>query len=156
MHAESIRNGELAVEYTRKPLSGWGGLALFFEYLEKVGFVEVLRTALPETKTSNNRVTDRDTVMTFLATVLVGGSRFAHVQRVYGDEVIRRIAGVERLGAEDTVRRFFRSLSASASEDLYTRLQTFASNLHVRQIREDVLDLDSTILERYGHQEGVG
>ena len=156
MHAESIRNGELAVEYTRKPLSGWGGLALFFEYLEKVGFVEVLRTALPETKTSNNRVTDRDTVLTFLATVLVGGSRFAHVQRVYGDEVIRRITGVERLGAEDTVRRFFRSLSASASEDLYTRLQTFASNLHVRQIREDVLDLDSTILERYGHQEGVG
>ena len=156
MHAQSIRNGEVAIEYTNKPLSGWGGLALFFEYLEKVGFIEALRGALAERKSSNNRVSEMDTMLTFLATVLVGGSRFAHVQRVYGDEVIRRMAGAQRLGAEDTVRRFFRTLTASASEDLYTDLQAFASNLLVRHVREDVLDLDSTILERYGHQEGVG
>ena len=155
MHAESIRKGELLIEYTSKPLSGWGGLSLMFEYLEQIGFFDQLRAVIKEMKRSNNRVESFDVVLTFLATVLMGGNRFAHVQRVLHDEVVRRISGARRLGSEDTVRRFFLSLSASEAEDLYTALQRFTSTLLMRDIREDVLDLDSTILERYGQQEGV-
>lgn len=155
MRRQSIRNGELPIEYTSKPLSGWGGLSLIFEYLDRIGFYDQLRAAVREIKVSNNRVEGFDVVLTFLATVLMGGSRFAHVQRVFGDEVIRRIVGAKRLGSEDTVRRFFLSLSRSEAEDLYTRLHRFTSALMLRHIGEDVLDLDSTILERYGHQEGV-
>lgn len=156
MHAQSIRNGELPIEYTSKPLSGWGGLALFFEYLERVGFVEAIEQALTKTKTSHNQVRNSDVLRTFLATVLVGGNRFAHVQRICHDEVVRRIVGAKRLGSEDTVRRFFLGLSRSESEDAYTVLQRFTSELLACNFKEDILDLDSTILERYGHQEGVG
>lgn len=155
MQTESIRNGELPIEYTRKPVSGWGGLSLIFEYLERIGFYDQLGNAVKEVKQSNNRVEGFDAVLTFLATVLVGGSRFAHVQRVFRDEVVRRIVGANRLGSEDTVRRFFLSLSDSEAEDLYTSLQRYTSELLVQHTNEDVLDLDSTILERYGHQEGV-
>jgi hypothetical protein len=88
-------------------------------------------------------------------TVLIGGSRFAHVQRVFHDEVVRQILGAKRLGSEDTVRRFFLSLSRSEAEDLYTSLQRFSNALLLEHTKEDVLDLDSTILERYGQQEGV-
>ena len=156
MHAQSIRSGELPIEYTSKPLSGWGGLALFFEYLEQIGFVQTIKQVLANTKTSNNQVPSADVLLTFLTTVLIGGNRFAHVQRICHDEVIRRIVGAQRLGSEDTVRRFFLGLSRSQSEDTYTVLQRFASELLARNFEEDVLDLDSTILERYGHQEGVG
>src|SRR5438445_170060 len=93
--------------------------------------------------------------LTFLVTVMVGGSRFAHGQRVFHDEVVRRIVGAKRLGSEDTVRRFFLSLSPSEAEDLYTCLLRFSNALLLEHTREDVLDLDSTILERYGHQAGV-
>jgi len=157
VHTQSIRNGELPIEYTSKPLSGWGGLALFFEYLEQIGFIRTLQQALSaDPKTSHNQVSNADVLLTFLATVLVGGNRFAHVQRVCHDEVIRQIVGAKRLGSEDTVRRFFLGLSGSQSEDLYTMLQRFTSELLVGNFGEDVLDLDSTILERYGHQQGVG
>lgn len=155
MRNQSIRNGELPIEYTSKPLSGWGGLSLIFEYLERIGFCEELRAGVKEMKQSNNRVESFDVVLTFLSTVLMGGSRFAHVQRVFQDEVVRRITGAKRLGSEDTVRRFFLSLSQSEAEDLYTALQRFTSTLMLRHIQEDVLDLDSTILERYGQQEGA-
>lgn len=155
MQSQSIRNGELQIEYTGKPLSGWGGLSLISEYFERIGFYDRLRGAIKKVKSSNNRVENFDVMMTFLATVLVGGSRFAHVQRVCRDEVVRRIVGAKRLGSEDTVRRFFLSLTPSAAEDLYTSLQRFNSALLLRHTREDVLDLDSTILERYGQQEGV-
>lgn len=155
MQTQSIRNGELSIEYTDKPLSGWGGLSLTSEYFEQVGFYEQLRGAVKNVKSSNNRVESFDVMLTFLMTVLVGGNRFAHVQRVCQDEVIRRMVGAKRLGSEDTTRRFFLSLSASEAEDLYTSLQRFTSALMLRHTHEDVVDLDSTILERYGHQEGV-
>lgn len=155
MRNQSIRNGELAIEYTSKPLSGWGGLSLIFEYLERIGFCDELRAGVKEMKQSNNRVESFEVVLTFLTTVLMGGSRFAHVQRVFHDEVVRQITGAKRLASEDTVRRFFLSLSQSEAEDLYATLQRFTSTLMLRHIQEDVLDLDSTILERYGQQEGA-
>lgn len=155
MHTESIRKGDLCIEYTDKPMSGWGGLSLMFEYLDRIGFYDRLRAVVKELKQSNNRVESFDVVLTFLATVLVGGNRFAHVQRVFRDEVVRQIIGAKRLASEDTVRRFFLSLTRSEAEDLYTELERFTSTLMLRHIGEDVLDLDSTILERYGHQEGA-
>jgi hypothetical protein len=155
VQTESIRNGELPIEYTSKPLSGWGGLSLMFEYLEQIGFCDHLRDSVKEVKTSNNRVERFDSILTFLVTVLIGGSRFAHVQRVFHDEVVRRILGAKRLGSEDTVRRFFLSLSPSEAEDLYTSLLQFSNALLIEHTSEDVLDLDSTILERYGQQQGV-
>lgn len=155
MQGKTIRNGALTIEYTNKPMTGWGGLSLMFEYLDRVGFFGEVRSAVGEEKESNNRVENVDVVLTFLATVLIGGQRFAHVQRVLHDEVIRRILGAKRLASEDTVRRFFLSLSPSRAEELYGTLHRFTSSLMLRHVREDVLDLDSTILERYGHQEGV-
>jgi hypothetical protein len=155
VHCQTIRNGELTIEYTDKAMTGWGGLSLMFEYLDRVGFYAQLRSAVREEKASNNRVENVDVVLTFLATVLVGGQRFAHVQRLLHDEVIRRILGAKRLASEDTVRRFFLSLSQSKAEELYGVLHRFTSSLMLGHVREDVLDLDSTILERYGHQEGV-
>jgi hypothetical protein len=54
VQTESIRKGELPIEYTSKPLSGWGGLSLMFEYLERIGFYDQLREAVKEEKVSNN------------------------------------------------------------------------------------------------------
>ncbi|MEA2413820.1 MAG: hypothetical protein QOI58_477, partial [Thermoanaerobaculia bacterium] len=73
MQTESIRNGELPIEYTSKPLSGWGGLSLMFESLEQIGFCDHLRDSVKEVKTSNNRVERFDSILTFLVTVLIGG-----------------------------------------------------------------------------------
>lgn len=156
MRPQSIRNGKVAVEYTDKPLTGWGGLALMFEYLSKVGFYEALQVAIPDTKTSPNQIKNRDIVNAFVATVLRGGSRFAHVERVRDDEVLRTVCGAERLPGEDSVRRLFNAFKASDVEQMYGTLQALTLQLLTEQCSEDVLDLDSTILERYGEQEGVG
>lgn len=156
VQTKSIREGELEIEYTDKPLSGWGGLALMFEFLEKTGFIAKLNAVLPDKKRSNNAISELDTVRTFFATILTGGTRFAHAQRINGDSVLRAIMGAERVAGEDTLRRFFNGLAASESEDAYSELQRFTGERLVQSVRDDVVDLDSTILERYGGQEGVG
>lgn len=156
MQGQSIRGGELEIEYTSKALSGWGGLALLFEFGEQVGFFRDLERVLPNVKTSPNQVSSVDVIKTLYATVLEGGNRFAHVERVRNDEVIRQVMGADRVGSADTVRRYFEGLSASDGERIYAELQGVMSTMLGKHTSEDVLDLDSTILERYGKQQGVG
>src|SRR6266568_4554842 len=137
VQAQSIRGGELEIEYTSKALSGWGGLALLFEFGERVGFFRCLERVLPNKKTSPNQVRSTDVVKTLYATVLGGGNRFAHVERVRGDEVIRQVMGAERAGSADTVRRYFEGLSASEAETIYAELQSVMSTMLSKHARED-------------------
>ena len=48
--------GELAVAYTDKPVSGWGGLLLTQRYFDRLGLRELLRRALPDGRTSPNQI----------------------------------------------------------------------------------------------------
>lgn len=155
MQAQSIRGGGIDIEYTAKPLSGWGGLALLFEFGERGGFFRSLERALPNKKTSPNQISGLDIVKTLYATVLSGGNRFAHAERVRHDEVIRQIMGAERVGGADTLRRYFEGFTASEGEAAYCELQRVMATMLSEYASEDVLDLDSTILERYGKQQGV-
>jgi len=45
--------------------------------------------------------------LAFFATALTGGRRFAHVERLRSDEVIRTILGVKRLRSAMTQSRYF-------------------------------------------------
>ena len=155
VRTQSIRGGEVAIEYTAKALSGWGGLALFYEFGSKVGFFDEMEKVLPNKKVSPNQISSGDIVKTLFATVLCGGNRFSHVERVRADEVIRTVMGVERVGGADTVRRLFDGYMQSECEDIYLALQQQMSAMLGGRKKEDILDLDSTILERYGSQEGV-
>ncbi len=155
MREQSIRGGEVGVEYTNKPLSGWGGLVLFFEFAARVGVFEALEKILPDKKESPNRISSVDIVKALMATVLTGGNRFAHVERMRGDEVIRVAMDAERVGSADTLRRYFESLSRGEAEQIHDRVRELTGKLLIQRRTEDILDLDSTRLARYGHQEGT-
>lgn len=156
MQTQSIKGGALTVEYTNKPLSGFGGLAVAFEYFDQIGFTRLLRDTVPDRKTSNNSISNADLLLVFFATVLVGGDRFTHVERVRHDEVIRQIIGAARMGGADALRAVFTSLSRGEAESLYEDCQRFLNVFLIFGGNEDVIDLDSTLLARYGAQEGVG
>jgi hypothetical protein len=44
----------LALRYTGKPVSGWGGLLAMMRYFERRGIRQVLASALPDGRTSPN------------------------------------------------------------------------------------------------------
>ena len=103
----------LEVRYTDKPVSGWGGLVAVQRYLEKRGVAEVLVQALPDGRTSPNQIPVLDIAWTFLATVLTGGRRFAHLERLRSDAVVRAILGVTRMPSAMTLTRYFGGLVRS-------------------------------------------
>ena len=108
----------LEVRYTGKPVSGWGGLVAVMRYLENLGVGQVLAQALPDGRTSPNQIPVLDMVLAFFATVLTGGCRFAHVERLRTDEVVQAILGVKRMPSAMTLTRYFGGLVRSQIEHL--------------------------------------
>ena len=157
MRAETSRGGggrELAIEYTTKPVSGWGGLELMARFFERVDLRGVLVRALPDGRTSPNRTEVIDIALALLATVLTGGRRFEHVERLRGDEVIRAILRVGRMPSAMVLTRYFGGLVRVQVERLSEVLWNWQmSRLRVPRLGA-VLDLDSTVFERYGAQQG--
>ena len=145
----------LQIEYTAKPVSGWGGLVALVRYWDWVGLRPLLRHALPDGRSSPNQIPAVTIVLAFFAAVLTGAKRFAHVERLRTDAVVRAILGLPRMPSAMTLTRYLGGFVRSQVEHLTDVLWQFT----LARVRSSplgaVLDLDSTVFERYGHQEGA-
>jgi hypothetical protein len=142
------------VAYTSKPVSGWGGLISIGQFFAATGVRGWLARALPDGRVSNNQVPVADMIMQLFATVLTGGRRFDHVERVREDQVVRRALQAARFGSASSLTRYLGNFFPSQSEHLHTTLSALVFDLLGGVTTSDVLDLDSTVFTRYGDQEG--
>ena len=158
MHDHSTHLGpaeRLQIAYTTKPVSGWGGLVAVVRYFDRLGLRALLRQALPDGRTSPNQIPAGEIILAFFAAILTGATRFAHVERLRADAVVRAILGVRRLPSAMTLTRYLGGFVRGQVEHCaavcwaFTRAQLRPVPLGA------VLDLDSTVFERYGHQEGA-
>lgn len=154
MHRESSKSRDLFVAYTSKPLSGWGGTYAFFRFLDKVRWDEYLTAGLPDGRTSPNQTRPLDITKSLLTTVLLDGKRFAHVDRIRHDAVLREIVRADRLACADSVRRYFSGFTQGQSEQLHDATSQLSATLLWGQRSSDIVDLDSTVFDRFGDQEG--
>jgi Transposase DDE domain group 1 len=144
----------LEIAYTDKPVSGWGGLVAVVRFFEKIGVREALLCALPDGRTSPNQIPVVDIVLAFLMSVLTGGRRFAHIERLRGDEVAGTTVGITRWPSAMTVTRYLGGFVRAQVEHLgEVCWQLVRSRLQLPSLGS-VLDFDSSVLERYGQQEG--
>jgi Transposase DDE domain group 1 len=123
-------------------------------YFEQRGVRQVLQRALPDGRTSPNQIPVVDLVLALFAAVLSGGRRFAHVERLRTAEVVQAILGLVRMPSAMTLTRYFGGLVRSQVEHLSVVLGEFVLARLPRSPLGATLDLDSTVFERYGRQEG--
>lgn len=153
---DSVYGGPNGTEiaFTDQPITGWGGLAVVARFFEVIGIREVLARALPDGRTSPNQVPVVDMAMALLVTILMGGRRFSHVERFRCDPVLPKMFDLSRTASAMTITRYFGGFTKQHVQHL---VDSVGSGLWGRLIPADptaVLDLDSTIFERYGQQEG--
>ena len=157
MQAQSTSSGakkELAVQFTDKPVSGWGGLVSVVRFFDRRGVRAVLGRALPDGRTSPNQIPVVDIVWALFITVLSGGRRFAHVERVRSDAVVHAIVGAARWPSAMTLTRYFGGFVRAQVEQLVAVLWGWMLARLAAPTLGAVVDLDSTVFERYGRQEG--
>jgi hypothetical protein len=144
---------EIEIQWTDKPVTPWGGMMLFSGIAQQVGLVSALRQALPFRLTSPNATDPVDIVVAFMAGVLAGSRRLAHIERLRWDEGLKTIFGIKRFVSDTTLSRFFRRFGAAQVQEVFEHLLRWQHGLI--PLSGEVLDLDSSVMERYGHQEGA-
>ena len=87
-------------------------------YWDRLGLRALLQHALPDGRTSPNQIPAVEIVLAFFAAVLTGATRFAHVERLRADPVVRAILGVPRLPSAMTVTRYLGGFVRSQVEQL--------------------------------------
>lgn len=148
-----LNEKEMEIRWTDKPVTPWGGLALWSGLAQQVGLVSALREALPFRLTSPNATDPVAVVLAFMAGILTGSRRLAHIERLRGDVGVKEILGLPRIVSDTTLGRFFNRFSVGTVQSVFERLMRW--QLGLIPLSGEVLDLDSSVVERYGKQEGV-
>ena len=145
---------ELGVVYSERPMSGWGGLVSVYRFFDRLGVREWLEQALPDGRTSPNQISVVDMTLSLFGTILTGGSRFSHVERIRQDEVVRSAMRARRIPSAMTLTRYFGGFVQSQVEHLTDVLSQRLGALLRPAPGGSVVDLDSSVFERFGRQEG--
>src|ERR1051326_4991555 len=151
----ALLSGErLKLRETDRAVTPFGGLAVFVEYLNRIDLIGVLRQHMPVRYSSRNQIDPSTTLICFLVSVLAGARRFAHAAWLRGDKALHAMLGIDRFPTDDTIRNLFRRFSMGNVQRLFEPLKRWEMERLPLRPEGYSLDLDSTVFERYGEQEG--
>jgi hypothetical protein len=140
---------------TKRAVTPYGGLAVFVEYLRKIGYSDAIRKFIPVQLTSTNAIAPAETFTAFLVSVLSGARRFAQASLLRFDKAIHSLLGIERFPTDDTIRNLFKRFNQAKVSEFYSNLTQWQIQRLPERSEGYSLDLDSTIFERYGQQQGA-
>jgi hypothetical protein len=139
---------------TQRAVTPFGGVAVFIAYLQKIGLVEQVRRHLPIHWNSPNHIEPTATWMAFLMTVLVGAKRFAHAGLLRGDQALHALLDMKRFPTDGTICNLFREFGMGEIQRFFEPMSEWQMQRLPLRREGYTLDLDSTVFERYGEQEG--
>lgn len=143
----------LKIEYTDKEITAYGGISLIQKMMDKMAFTDFLKsTPLPQP--GSNRGYDPVQIITqFIVSVLCGANRYEHLEVTRFDGVIQKLFGWEKMAGHRAFVRFFRKFSMETNTNVFRNFyQWFFDQLAFNNF---TLDLDSSVVTRYGEQQGA-
>jgi len=146
---------KVVLRQTPRAVTPFGGLGVFIEFLGKIGFRERVRRDLPVHLTSPNAIDPGETFTAFLISVVAGARRFAHTSLVRADRALHALLGLKRFPSDGTIRNLFKRFGPGMVVRLYEPLWAWQLERLPKRAGGYSLDLDSTVFERYGKQEGA-
>lgn len=145
----------IGITFTEKPVTAFGGLALFVAFAQRIGLAAKLAETLPFVLTSPNATPPHQIVLAFFAGVLAGARRFAQLALLRADVPIRQLFGLRRFPSTATFTRFFRRFTQRTVTTTFEPLFIWCRDRLPARPQGYTLDLDSSVFERYGAQEGA-
>jgi hypothetical protein len=140
---------------TVRAVTPFGGLSVWVEFLGKIGYRQQVREHMPVHLRSPNAIAPEETFTAFLISVLAGARRFAHTGLLRADGALHALLGMKRFPTDDTIRNLFKRFRQGLVVQFYEPLWAWQLARVPKRGGGYSLDLDSTVFERYGEQEGV-
>jgi len=144
---------DLKIEFTDKEITPWGGISLMHQMLKKLSVKDIfLRVPLP-VQGSNRGYSPEQLLLHFWIGIWCGASCFEHLEVTRQDEVIKTIFDWDRMAGSKAFQRYFNKFDQATNQKVFDGLYNwFFNNL---QFDNYTLDFDSTIMTRYGQQQGA-
>ncbi len=144
---------ELKFGFTDKEITPWGGISLMRQMLKKLSVEELLQgIGLPQ-QGSNRGYAPEQLILHFWLGIWCGASCFEHLEVTRQDEVIKQLFGWKHMAGSKAFQRYFNKFDQSTNQEVFDHLyQWFFQHL---KFDNYTLDFDSTIMTRYGNQQGA-
>ena len=144
---------DLKLAFSDREITPWSGMVFMKKLLDRTGILsQLVRSDLPEQE-SNRGYDPVQLITCFMVSVWCGANRFEHLEVSRFDEVLRQIFGYERMAGHKAYQRYFRKFDIATNQRVFTKLNEWFFS----QVKLDnyTLDVDSTVLTRYGDQQGA-
>lgn len=158
MHREITAMGgkkKVLLRQTPRAVTPFGGLSVLIEFLQKIGYRQQVSEYMPVRLRSPNAIDPGETYTAFLMAVVAGARRFAHTALLRADRAVHVLLGMERFPTDGTIRNLFKRFTQGMVVRFYEPLWAWQVERLPQRAEGYSLDLDSTVFERYGQQEGV-
>ena len=141
------------LQFSDKEITPWGGMALMKRMLERMDMESILgRLALPQPG-SNRGYKPEQLLQQFMLSIWCGANRFEHTEVTRHDGVLQRLFGWTRMANFKAITRLFGKFNQATNDVVFGAW--YAWLFQSLRIGGLTLDLDSTVMTRYGKQEGA-
>jgi hypothetical protein len=145
---------EFDISYTSKEITPWGGMAFLKQMLQKIGFRDRIEANkdLPEPQ-SNRGYKTSSIIEGFITSIWCGANRFMHTEVTRHDVALCRIFDWKQSPAQDTYKRFFSKFTQATNQKVSDYFYSWIFDNF--KFDNFTLDIDSSVMTRYGRQEGA-
>lgn len=151
-------NKYMKINFAGGDLSSDAGLLLVKEFAYKLGFDKILKTGFKTNDSATFRIhKDDENLWQMIYQILGAYFEDDCADELTNDPVFTAILGKKALASQPTLSRFFNRMDDSTLRQFYDIMRRLRKIVYaVKKPSLLLLDLDSTLLDTYGRQEGEG
>ena len=143
----------MEIDFVDKEITAWGGLSILEKMVESTGFKQILNCLPLPIQGSNRGYPPVQLFVQFMSSVWCGANRYAHLDVTRFDKSIQQLFGWSGMPEHKAFQRYFEKFDIPTSYAVFGGLyRWFFDNLKFDNF---TLDIDSSVLTRFGEQEGA-
>jgi hypothetical protein len=145
---------EFDISYTDKEITPWGGTVFLKQMLQKIGFRDMIESNPDLPVSGSNRGYKTSTIIEgFITSIWCGANRFLHTEVTRHDCTLAKIFDWKTAPGQDTYKRFFYKFTQATNQKVSNSLYSWIFDNF--KFDNFTLDIDSTVMTRYGDQQGA-
>lgn len=143
----------MKLEFIDKEITAYGGLSILKKMIDTTGFIQVLEGLPLPIQGSNRGYPPVQLFIQFMASVWCGANRYAHLDVTRFDRSIQRMFDWAKMPEHKAFQHYFDKFDIPTTNAVFGCLYRWSfDNLKFDNF---TLDIDSSIITRYGDQDGA-
>jgi Transposase DDE domain group 1 len=144
---------DLKIDFTDKEITPWGGISLMRQMMKKLSIHQLISNISLPDQGSNRGYSPEQLLLHFWIGIWCGANCFEHLEVTRHDEVIKKLFGWKQMAGHKAFQRYFNKFDQVINQNVFDSMyRWFFSNL---KFDNYTLGFDSTIMTRYGSQQGA-